>query len=349
MKFPLDLQVLSRPWEAHLHAGFDTATVAVGAGSALAQLSGSVGGNRFDVMPKIDFVDLETRATVDVNELFTKLASPLFPLANRLRDPAAERAQTPLNFLGAAALNGYPVHFRLNHRAPGPDSPAHHLHGSLFARAPDSTRISESENSSNVECVFEPRAGNDWSEGVHIVVRHSLTEGKYRFEIEAENRSESVIPVGFGAHPYFRLPSGDSKSARLFIPADRIGEIDNFTNVFPTGLLKNVAGSRFDFSQPKCPEGNFDHFFHFPKTIRPTIELSDMKNRVGYRMSALTENIIGAQFYYPGNGDVYALELVTHFPDPRTAIWGDGPTGIRSLEPGGRDRYGFEIELFAFD
>ena len=233
------------------------------AGAALARLSGFVNGKAVSLLPEVDLRLLASEYAIDSNRIFQKVASPLFPIANRLRDPRAEPDVSidPNDPSGHATLLGTNVRFPMNHRGSGDASPPHHLHGSLFRRRADSTITSEGPRTASTESIFKTRPLTNWAEEVEVTIRHSLSEGKYRYELRAKNRGEHSVPIGMGAHPYFQLPSGDPKSARLFLPSIRVAEIDGLGNVFPTGRWISVPQSRFDFCSPApLPYGGFDHF-----------------------------------------------------------------------------------------
>jgi aldose 1-epimerase len=50
--------------------------------------------------------------------------------------------------------------------------------------------------------------------------------------------------------PYFNLPSGDRTQARVHIPANTTAEVDGYDNVFPTGKILPVDGTRYDLRAP---------------------------------------------------------------------------------------------------
>ncbi|MBC7385481.1 MAG: aldose 1-epimerase [Cryobacterium sp.] len=316
---------------------FHTALIAGAAGSALVQLSGVCRGKPVRIFPNQDHAAVAGEMASNPNRLFQVFGSPLFPIANRLRGPA-----------GQANVLGKTIHFPLNHHGKLADAEPHHLHGNLFSRTADSIRNGESEGEAFSTSVFHANKDGAWASELEVTVRHSLQNGSYTFEMTAENKGNESVPVGFGAHPYFELPSGDPFRATLQIPADRVAEIDNFDNVFPTGRWFPTENSRFDFrTHSPLPGRGFDHFFHFDGRKGARIELHDGAAGVAFRMTALTENILGAQFYYPGTGSVFALELVTHVPDPRVETWGEEKTGMRLLNPGETETYAFSIEVYS--
>jgi galactose mutarotase-like enzyme len=318
-------------------------TFAPGAGGALTALDARIGGRSVSLFPERDLAALDARISKDPNVAFQQICSPLFPLANRLRDPVREASP---NGIGTAELAGCELRFPLNHRASA-SHPPHHLHGLLYDRAATDVAIRKNTDEVGASAIFRDFFRGFWTGNAEVTVSHLLVGGKYRFEMHARNVGDVDMPVGFGSHPYFRIPSGARESARIVIPASRAGAIDGVENVFPLGRWIEVGGSRLDFRKGGLLDSDTtDHFFLFEENGPKHVELLDSHTGIGYRMRATTGNVKGAQMYYPGRGDVVALELVTHVPDPRPEVWGRMDTGIRILKPGESETYGFEIELF---
>ena len=80
-----------------------------------------------------------------------------------------------------------------------------------------------------------------------------------------------------------------------------------------------------------------------------TVELIDSRKKVKFRLRPESPNIVGVQVYYPNRGDVIAIELVTHLPDPRAERWEAEPTGMQTLTPGESARYAYAIEVLPLE
>jgi hypothetical protein len=134
---------------------------------------------------------------------------------------------------------------------------------------------------------------------------------------------------------------------QLKIPTNKITDIDNLQNVLPTGSVRVMnADEKLNFSFGKAlPLEVVDNFFVLEKGKPRAVELIDSEAKVRYRMTALTENIIGVQVYYPGQGPVVAIEMVTNMPDPREALWGKTTTGMQVLQPNEEAHYAYQIEV----
>ena len=103
--------------------------------------------------------------------------------------------------------------------------------------------------------------------------RHAITwrlcGNTLRLEVEAENTGKEPMPMGFGWHPYFRLPvqpGGDRGAAVIQVPASRQWVFDE--TLVTNGETIPVAGDR-DLRQPR-PIGNVDYDDDFTDIDRST-------------------------------------------------------------------------------
>lgn len=291
------------------------------------------------------------------------VVAPLFPQTNRLT------GQKNGDHSIKAVVLGQTVTMPLNNVAGIPNAVPHHLHGLLFgqlAKMPlNAKMIQVSETSASATGDFE--VGAPWWTGkTSVETTSELTENGYVFHMKVKNIGTVPVPVGAGAHPYFSSPDMSRDSIRIHVPARKLVEIDNLSNVLPTGkisLLKdvdpalnfsdakgtllhekaivgNTTDSRLDnlwVDLEKDPQG-----FAYAEVFFP---LSHLK----VKMTALTKNVIGIQGYAPkftqGKRPFVALELVTNLPDPRKDLWHDTDTGMKLLKPGETFEYGYKVEV----
>jgi len=92
-----------------------------------------------------------------------------------------------------------------------------------------------------------PRAGYPFT--LALEVEYQLSEAGLRVEVSAENVGAYPAPYGAGQHPYVRAQLGAVDGAVLRLPAARFMEMD--MRQIPTGRLLDVAGSPFDFREPR--------------------------------------------------------------------------------------------------
>ena len=296
-------------------------------GGAGTSLVAQVRGKKISVFPQKSASDIEARIQKNTNVAFEEWMAPLFPLANRLR----------LN-QGEALVSGVPV------RMPENLSQGVHLHGLLYDRRADHTEVSS--DGSSVRFDFKNALREYWHGSAAVSVTHAIRNGVYVFSMVAKNTGKLAIPVGFGAHPYFQIPSGDPTAVLLKVGSSYFAEVDDLKSVLPTGRWSSVGGTPVDFrKEVPLPSQVVDHYFRLDPEARPQVELIDLREKILYRVTGLTPNITGAQIYYPGHGSVVAIEWVTHHPDPRAEVWGDQSTGIQLLQPGKETNYSFQIEV----
>jgi aldose 1-epimerase len=281
-------------------------------------------------------IPTEAEMHADPNLPFKLWNTPLFPIANRLREPMV--------------VAGYPVRMPKNNQATGD---AHHLHGLLFNRPSEKNHSIHQHPSGEERLVVRyPRClRGKWTGECDADVIQWIQGGVFHYEIRALNSGSTPVPIGFGSHPYFQIPSRNPASARLKIPGRKAAELTNLQDVFPTGRLLNVESEarNLDFREPRPIEGLYlDNYW---TDLLPDAsgaiqaDLIDVDLGVTYRIRARSPNIRGIQVYYPGKGDVVAIELVTHHPDPRREVWGDTETGIHLLGPGASADYRYEISV----
>ena len=186
---------------------------------------------------------------------------------------------------------------------------------------------------------------------LNVTVQYILTnDGGLKIEYNAE--TDKATPVNLTNHSYFNL-SGDVSNSildeTLMIRADNYTPVDS--TLIPTGEIKSVKGTPFDFTTPKKigkdfaeVKGGYDHNFVLNRkdsTIEKVASLSDSIS--GRTMDVYTTqpglqfytgNFLDGTFKNRGNQPLTihsALALETqHFPDSPNKL--NFPTTI--LKPG---------------
>jgi aldose 1-epimerase len=103
-----------------------------------------------------------------------------------------------------------------------------------------------------------------------VSVTYTLTnENELRIAYEA--KTDKTTPVNLTNHSYWNLAGqgkGDVLGHVLELEADQITAVDSAANLIPTGELKDVKGTPFDFTTPHAigeriglVEGGYDHNF----------------------------------------------------------------------------------------
>lgn len=82
---------------------------------------------------------------------------------------------------------------------------------------------------------------------------YELSNHGLRVTMTAENAGAGRAPFGAGQHPYVRAELGRVDSSVLLLPADSWLEMD--ARQIPTGRLRGVAGTEYDFRRPRPIRG----------------------------------------------------------------------------------------------
>ena len=168
----------------------------------------------------------------------------------------------------------------------------------------------------------------------------------------AQNVGHEPIPMGFGWHPYFALPSGDRRQATLRLPAAARALVNNYDEVLPTGALEPVVGSSYDFSAPggrALGEAYLDDCFIDLRREDglAVAEIRDPAANLGLRIASASPQVRAIQVYAPPDKGFIAVEPQFNLADPYGAAWAGRDTGMATVPPGGSTSY--DVRVTAFD
>ncbi len=129
----------------------------------------------------------------------------------------------------------------------GPNS-LHGGPGGFHTKLWNATQINDGDVS-GVELQRTSPAGEEGFPGnLDVMVRYTLTEDN-ELRIEYEATSDQATPVNLTNHSYFNLSGeGTILDHVLMIDADAFTPVNN--TLIPTGELREVAGTPFDFREP---------------------------------------------------------------------------------------------------
>ena len=169
--------------------------------------------------------------------------------------------------------------------------------------------------------------------------------------ITAKNVGKEPEPMSIGWHPYFNIPSGDRAQARVHVPAAMMALVNNYGDAFPTGQLKPVKGTDYDYNAPGgvALDDHFldDNFSHLVRTgDAVNVKLIDPKAKYGLTVAALSPSIRTVQVYSPKTAKFVAIEPQFNYVDPFGKEWKGMDTGMVTLRPGQSVTWKVRLELF---
>lgn len=233
-----------------------------------------------------------------------------------------------------------------------PNAELHAIHGLILDRKTDSLEVKNLPDGQMVKGVIHAGDfGGHWLSSTDLTIAIALKAKSLEASITAKNVGTAREPMGIGWHPYFAIPSGDRKQARLHIPAADLAEVNNYDDVFPTGSLEPVSGTKYDF---RAPEGRAlgdlfldDNFSHLTRTAGDVVvNLTDPAANYGIHIEGLSKEIRTIQVYAPPDRPLAAIEEQFNFADPFSPIWKGMDTGMVTLHPGQSVNWTVRLVLF---
>lgn len=269
------------------------------------------------------------------NASFAFGAAILAPYANRIRGRALEGRREI-----ETRIAGQTVRLPRNWGGKAPSAEQYAMHGLILDRRMDIAHAGPAA----LELVLD--AGDfqgRWPGRTRLTIRWSLTDGALVLEITAVNLGDGDLPFGIGWHPYFRLPGGDRRQARLHIPAASRVEVGDYDTVLPTGriLPSDLSDAALNdlylddcFTDLAAPEG----------VLRAT--LSDPAADYAVTLRASAPPVRAIQVYAPPSEAFVVIEPQTHLADPFGEQWPPNlDTGMASIAPGAALAYRTEVQV----
>jgi aldose 1-epimerase len=344
---------LTRQAKSAAKPEFTSVTILPGRGMEVLQITANFPGKgNVDVLASPDLATAKKMLDVDDTEngdLGYRLgAAFLVPYPNRIRGKLSADGKTL-----TTEWEGHTITLPANNIGKLPTAERHAMHGLILKAHTEDVSVDNIPGGQEASGVI--RAGDfggHWLSKTDLVVKVRLTAEAVDVEITARNVGKEDEPIAIAWHPYFNLPSGDRSQVRVSIPADHIAEVDGYDNVFPTGKVLPVEGTRYDLrGTAGVPLGtnffddNWNHITWADKAA--TVRIIDPAAHYGVNIEGLSPEIKAIQMYAPPTAKFVAIEHQYNFGDPFGKEWGSTDTGMVTLKPGQNTKWHVRLKVFS--
>lgn len=268
----------------------------------------------------------------------------LAPFANRITGrPLADAREIE------TTIDGHAVRLPRNWGGKAPGAAQYAMHGLILDARADSSQPAPDRVQGRLPM---GDFGGHWPGRTDLSVQWRLVEGRLELEVSARNIGDGPLPLGLGWHPYFALPSGQRRQARLRLSAGKRAEVHNYDEVLPTGRLLDVAGTPYDFSGPEgAALGDLYLDDCFTDLVRTdgevVVEIHDPAAGLGLRIASPTPEVKAVQVYAPPDQAFVVIEPQFNLADPFAPLWPPGvDTGMARLAPGAALTYRVSVTPF---
>jgi len=332
---------------------FTSITVAPGRGMEILQITANFPGKgNVDVLASPDLAGAKKMLDVDDNDFgdlgYRLGAAFLVPYPNRIRGKLSADGKTL-----TTAWGGHTLTLPANNSGSLPTAERHAMHGLILKAKTDEVSVNKVKGGEEVSGIIHAGDfGGHWLSKTQLLITIRLTANAVDAIVEAANVGSESEPMAIGWHPYFNLPSGDRTQARVRIPGTKLAEVDNYDNVFPTGKLLPVAGTKYDLSYVSGTalgtnyyDDNWSHLeWGAGKTA--TVRVIDPAAHYEVNIEGLSPEIKTIQMYAPPTKNFVAIEHQYNFADPFGKEWNGMDTGMVTLKPGQRTTWHVRLRLF---
>jgi galactose mutarotase-like enzyme len=344
--------LLTRAAVSTTHPEFTSITVAPGRGMEILQITANFPGKgNVDVLASPDLAGAKKMLDEDDNDFgdlgYRLGAAFLVPYPNRIRGKLAADGKTL-----TTAWQGHSLTLPANNSGRLPTAERHAMHGLILKAKTSDIRVKQLPGGEQVSGVIHAGDfGGHWLSKTDLVITVTLSAEAVDASIVAHNVGSEAEPMAIAWHPYFNLPSGNREQARVRIPASTVAEVDNYDNVFPTGKILPVKGTRFDLSAPGGAalaktffDDNWSHLDWKGDAV--TVEITDPAAHYGINVEGLSPEIKTIQMYAPPAKSFVAIEHQNNFADPFGKEWNGMDTAMVTLKPGESTKWHARLRLF---
>src|SRR5208337_1009277 len=225
----------------------------------------------------------------------------------------------------------------------------HSIHGFACERAFRVTRRGPYFVTAMLDSSDYPDLSAIWPWPFALEIDYEVGNG-LRLKARITNTGDSVMPFGFGAHPYFHAPlnpKGTRDAMMIQLDANARWALD--ARLIPTGETEPLAG-KYELREPRQLGGDtYDDVFRM--TAISKYDVSAPRARLIYPSVKIAVEVrADASFgdfvvYAPPDNPVVAIEPYTCAPDAFNLAARGVAAGMRELAPGDTFEAGFEIRL----
>jgi galactose mutarotase-like enzyme len=331
---------------------FTSVTLAPGRGMQVLQITANYPGKgNIDVLasPDLDtmkkMLDVEDTANGDLGYRLGSVF--LVPYPNRIRGKLSADGKTL-----TTEWQGHTITLPANNIGKLPTAERHAMHGLILKAKMDDIHVKDIPGGQEVSGVIH--GGNfdgHWLSKTDILITIRLTAEAVDAMVEAKNVGSESEPMAIGWHPYLTLPSGDRSQVKVQIPASKLAEVDGYDNVFPSGKLLPVEGTRYDLrAAGGVPLGTNmfdDNWSQIDwENHAATVRVIDPAAHYGVELIGLSPQIKTIQMYAPPTKAFVAIEHQDNFADPFGKEWGGMDTGMVTLKPGESTKWHVRVKVF---
>ncbi len=331
---------------------FTSLTILPGRGMEIQQITANFPGKgNIDVLASPDLAASAKMLDQDDDtngDLGYRLGSAfLVPYPNRIRGPLSADGKTL-----TTVWKGHTITLPANNIGKNPGAERHAMHGLILKAKTDNVSVKNIPGGEEVTGIIHAGDfGGHWLSKTDLDFTITLTAEAVDATVVARNVGSEAEPIAIGWHPYFAIPSGDRTQARLHIPGSQLAEVDGYDNVFPTGKLTPVDGTRYDLRAPDgVPLGsNFfdDNWSRLEwKDGAVTVKVIDPAAHYGVDIEGLSKEIKTIQAYAPPTQKFVAIEHQYNFADPFGKEWNGMDTGMVTLKPGQSTKWHVRLHVF---
>ncbi|MGC1297087.1 MAG: aldose 1-epimerase [Alloacidobacterium sp.] len=332
---------------------FLTATVLPGRGMNLFQITANIPGKgEVQVFASPSLEDAAAKlnggpADQNGNASFSFGGAFLVPYPNRIIGKLSADGKTV-----TTEWKGKTLTLPANWSGKKPGAQKHAIHGLILANKAEDVQTQTTPDGQTITGVIHAgNFGGYWLSQTDLNFSISLSGDAVEATITAKNVGSELEPMSIGWHPYFAIPSGDRTQAQLHVPADVYAEVNNYDDVFPTGKLIPVKGTKYDFNAPDgVPLKDIfldDNFSRLKRTDGAVVvNLTDPAAKYGIHVEGESPEMKTVQVYAPPDKSFVAIEEQFNFADPWGKEWHGMDTGMVTLKPGQSVTWKCKLALF---